>query len=109
MTRLMRAASVLCFAIPCSAMAAGSTHTSVPSATLRHGKAQPAKIVVPAPLIDPRALTTMHFSISGHTATWGFAFSCNGAHCTFKNSHHPRDPQDPGYVAIDTVFDDDPA
>ncbi len=99
MSRMMLTAGALCLAIPYSAIAAVS-HTKA-----RYATTQESKALVPAQHINPRAFTSMRFTIRGRTATWDFTFSCSGYRCKFQNSHHARDTEESSYVTIAEVFD----
>jgi len=105
MTRMMLSASALCLAVPVSL--AATPPSNVPS-TSRIRQAHPPlpRVLLPVTRADAHALSAMRFAVRGRTATWSFDFTCNGAHCKFLNTHHRRDREDPGYVAIDTSFDE---
>jgi hypothetical protein len=101
---MMLMLGALCLAAP-STIAAESPDT-VPATELMRSRntQQPRDRAMPRQA-DVRAAQAMHFAIRGRTATWSFRFSCSGSHCSFRNHHHPRDPEAMGYVAIATSFD----
>jgi hypothetical protein len=104
---MMLMLSALCLAAPYTTLAESPNTVPVTDVMRPRNTQQPRDLTQPRQA-DVLAAQAMHFAIQGRTATWSFRFRCAGSHCSFRNYHHPRDPENMGYVAIATSFDQAP-